>query len=176
MIDPRRLRPSQLVQLLNSTPLGEVANERTLYRHRARAGLRIGDGRTVDLLRYVAWLVLERHRPKAEPEGPAGYEAHRERAARRNREMSLLGRDKHPQWQGERTKMVYAFPTNEALWAKYAEIRAEGLRNDRGIAAATEFYREHREEMDEGAVVAWPERYNPDEISAIQPLTCGPVA
>ena len=47
-IDPRKLRPSQLVQLLNSTPLGEVANERTLYRHRARAGLRIGDGKTVD--------------------------------------------------------------------------------------------------------------------------------
>ncbi len=88
----------------------------------------------------------------------------------------ILDRDKHPQWQGERTKMVYAFPTNEALWAKYAEIRAEGLRNDRGIAAATEFYRQHREAMDEGAVVAWPERYNPDEISAIQPLTCGPVA
>ena len=428
MIDPRRLRPSQLVQLLNSTPLGEVANERTLYRHRARAGLRIGDGRTVDLLRYVAWLVLERHRPKAEPEGLTGYEAHKERAAQRNREMSLLGRDigelpavvdperkakaerdfryfceqyfpqtfhlawspdhlkviakieqavlegglfamamprgsgktslcetaclwallyghrefvaligsdeehaanmldsikaelennealledfpevvypirclegihqraggqlyqgrqthigwtareivlptipgskasggiirvagitgrirgmkykrpdgrsvrpslvliddpqtdesarspsqcatrerilagailglagpgrkiaglmtvtvvrpddmadrildrdKHPQWQGERTKMVYAFPTNEALWAKYAEIRAEGLRNDQGIAAATEFYRQHREAMDEGAVVAWPQRYNPDELSAIQPLTC----
>ena len=423
-IDPRQLRPSQLVQLLNSTPLGEVANERTLYRHRARAGLRIGDGRTVDLLRYVAWLVVERHRPKPEPEGLTGYEAHKERAAQRNRELSLLGRDigelpavanpgrkakterdfrffceqyfpqtfhlawspdhlkviakieqavlegglfamamprgsgktslcetaclwallyghrefvaligsdeehaanmldsikvelessdllladfpevvfpirclegihqraggqlyqgkqthigwtareivlptmpdsrasggiirvagitgrirgmkhkrtdgtsirpslvlvddpqtdesarspsqcatrerilvgailglagpgrkiaglmtvtvvrpddmadrildrdKHPQWQGERTKMVYSFPTNEALWAKYAEIRAEGLRNDQGIAAATAFYRQHRETMDEGAVVAWPQRYNPDELSAIQ--------
>lgn len=29
-IDPRRLKPTQLVQLLNSTPLNEVANERTL--------------------------------------------------------------------------------------------------------------------------------------------------
>jgi hypothetical protein len=92
-IDPRKLRPTQLVQLLNSTPLGEVANERTLYRHRARAGLRIGDGKTVDLLRYVAWLVLERHRPKPEPEGLTGYDAHKERAAQRNRELSLLGRD-----------------------------------------------------------------------------------
>ncbi len=54
-IDPRRLKPTQLVQLLNSTPAGEVINERQLYRHRARAGLRIGDGRTIDLLRYVAW-------------------------------------------------------------------------------------------------------------------------
>lgn len=80
----------------------------------------------------------------------------------------ILDRDKHPQWQGERTKMVYAFPTNEALWAKYAEIRAEGLRNDQGIVAATEFYRRHRAEMDEGAVVAWPQRHNYDELSAVQ--------
>ena len=33
----------------------------------------------------------------------------------------ILDRDKHPQWQGERTKMVYTFPTNDTLWAKYAE-------------------------------------------------------
>ncbi len=64
--------------------------------------------------------------------------------------------------------MVYAFPKNEALWARYAEIRAQGLQADEGTAAATEFYRQHREAMDEGAVVAWPERYNPDELSAIQ--------
>ena len=59
--DPRKLRPSELCQLLNSTPLGEVINERQLHRHRTRAGLRIGDGRFVDLLRYVAWLIQIRH-------------------------------------------------------------------------------------------------------------------
>jgi len=434
-IDPRKLRPAQLIGLLNSTPLGEVAGERTIYRHRARAGLRIGDGRHIDLLRYVAWLVLERHRPRPEAEGPGGYEAHRERVAQRNRELALLGRDiasggwvhaprdpqrraradrdfrffceqyfpqtfhlpwspdhlkviakieqavlegglfamamprgsgktslcetaclwalvyghrefvaligsdeehaagmlesikveletsdlleqdfaevvgpiralegihqramgqlyqgkqthigwtareivlptlpalpwldnrpppsnggiikvagitgrirgmkhkrvdgssvrpalvliddpqtdesarspsqcmtrerilsgailglagpgrkiaglmtltvvrpddladrilnreKHPQWQGERTKMVYAFPTNEALWAKYAELWRAGMQADRGIAEATEFYRVHRDAMDEGAVIAWPERHHPDELSAVQ--------
>ena len=80
----------------------------------------------------------------------------------------ILDRDKHPQWQGERTKMVYAFPAREALWQRYAEIRAEGLRSDRGIKAATEFYKQHRTAMDEGAVVAWPERFNHDELSALQ--------
>ncbi len=80
----------------------------------------------------------------------------------------ILDREKHPQWQGERTKMVYAFPAREALWQRYAEIRAEGLRSDRGINAATEFYRQHRTAMDEGAVVAWPERFNHDELSALQ--------
>ncbi len=423
-IDPRKLRPTQLVQLLNSTPLGEVISERQLYRHRARAGLRIGDGRTIDLLRYVAWLVQERHKPKPEPEGLTGYEALKERARQRNIELSLMGRDiselpdvanterkaraerdfrffceqyfpqtfhlpwspdhlkvvakieqavlegglfamamprasgktslcetaclwalvyghrefvtligadeqhaesmldsmkaelehsdllledfpevvhpihklegihqrsagqlyqgrqthigwtareivlptmpgskasggiirvagitgrirgmkhkradgtsvrpslvliddpqtdesarspsqcatrerilagailglagpgkkiaglmtltvvrpddmadrildreKHPQWQGERTKMVYVWPANEALWACYAELWREGMRADHGIVEATEFYRAHREEMDEGAVVAWPERHHPDELSAIQ--------
>ncbi len=53
-IDPRRLRPSELCRLLNSTKLGEVTSERQIYRHRQRAGLSIGDGKTVDLIRYVA--------------------------------------------------------------------------------------------------------------------------
>lgn len=80
----------------------------------------------------------------------------------------ILDRDKHPQWQGERTKMVYAFPVREALWQRYAELRAEGLRSGRGLADATAFYRSHRAAMDEGAHVAWPERFNHDELSAVQ--------
>jgi hypothetical protein len=40
----------------------------------------------------------------------------------------LLDRQKHPDWHGERTKMVYAFPTADRLWSEYARIRAEGLR------------------------------------------------
>jgi len=80
----------------------------------------------------------------------------------------ILDREKHPQWQGERTKMVYSFPTDEALWDRYAEIRADGLRRGQGLERATVFYREHQAEMDAGAVVAWPQRYNHDEASAIQ--------
>ena len=64
MTDPRKLRPSELCRLLNSTPLGEVIDARRLQSHRTRAGLRIGDGRTVDLIRYVAWLVSSRHTPE----------------------------------------------------------------------------------------------------------------
>jgi len=92
-IDPRKLRPSELVRLLNSTPLGEVISERQLHRHRSRAGFRIGDGRTIDLLRYVAWLVAQRHRPRPQAEGLTGYEAHKERTRQRNQAMSLSGRD-----------------------------------------------------------------------------------
>ena len=78
-IDPRRLGPTQLCRLLNSTPLGEVISDRQLYRHRTRAGYRIGDGKQVDLLRYVAWLVQVRHAPKEEVDE---YEQLKERALR----------------------------------------------------------------------------------------------
>ncbi|HQI27803.1 MAG TPA: phage terminase large subunit family protein, partial [Sedimentisphaerales bacterium] len=81
---------------------------------------------------------------------------------------NILDRDKHPEWNGERTKMVYRFPSNEKLWQKYAEVRAESLRMGHGGHEATEFYRAHREAMDEGAAVAWTERFNHDELSAVQ--------
>jgi hypothetical protein len=421
--DPRRLRPSELCRLLNSTPFGEVLSERQLHRHRTRAGNRIGDGRHVDLLRYVAWLVQSRHAPRRESEGDS-YERMKERARARNVALALAGRDigqlpavenpqrkaqaaddfqffcesyfprtfhlawsddhikvmrrieqavlrgglfamamprgsgktticecaciwavlnghrefvcligsdeghamdmldsikmeldgnellladypevvfpiqsldgianrcngqlyqgqrthigwtakeivlptmpgsvasgaiikvagitgrirgmkykrsdgktvrpslvvlddpqtdesarslsqcatresilagavlglagpgnkisgimpctvirpgdmadnilsrdRHPEWNGERTKMVYAFPVNEALWKRYAEIRAESMREGDAGEAATEFYRRNRDAMDEGSVIAWPERFNHDEESAIQ--------
>jgi hypothetical protein len=83
---------------------------------------------------------------------------------------NILDRDKHPEWQGERTKMVYAFPNASAdkLWARYTEIRADSLRNDGDGSQATEFYRDNREAMDAGSIVAWPQRHNDDELSAIQ--------
>lgn len=80
----------------------------------------------------------------------------------------MLDRQAHPEWNGERTKLLYSFPANQKLWDRYAELRAEGLRAGDGGAAATEFYRAHRAEMDLGAQAAWPERHNPDELSAIQ--------
>jgi len=80
----------------------------------------------------------------------------------------ILDRDKHPAWQGERTKLVYAFPTNEKLWQRYAQVRADSFRNGGDGREATEFYHAHRQEMDAGAAVAWPQRHNADELSAIQ--------
>ncbi len=92
-IDPRNLKPADLARLLNSTPLGTVLDERQLYRHRMRAGFRIGDGRRVDLFRYAAWLVDQRHAPRKVIDPSAEYEAIKERAAARNRALSEAGRD-----------------------------------------------------------------------------------
>lgn len=66
-IDAKKMRPSALCQLLNSTPLGEVINTAKLRRHRERGGLRFGGDRHVDLYRYFAWLFQERHFPKQPP-------------------------------------------------------------------------------------------------------------
>lgn len=80
----------------------------------------------------------------------------------------ILDREKHPEWNGERRKLLVEFPTNMDLWNRYAEIWAESFRVNGNISEATEFYRDHRSEMDAGAVVSWPDRYEPDELSGIQ--------
>lgn len=80
----------------------------------------------------------------------------------------ILDRAKHPQWQGERTKMVYSFPTADALWGEYAEVLKLGLAAGEGMTAATRFYRSRRKAMDLGAEVAWKQRFNADELSAVQ--------
>jgi hypothetical protein len=80
----------------------------------------------------------------------------------------ILDNNAHPEWQAERTKLLYEYPTNRELWDEYAKIRDESLRSECGLGPATEFYRKHQKEMDEGSRVAWPERYNSDEISALQ--------
>lgn len=80
----------------------------------------------------------------------------------------ILNRQTHPDWNGEKTRMVYKFPTNMKLWEEYAEIRAESLRADGNFQKATDFYLAHREAMDAGAEVSWEARFNHDEVSALQ--------
>lgn len=80
----------------------------------------------------------------------------------------ILNRNTHPDWNGEKTRMVYRFPTNMKLWEEYAEIRAEALRTEGNFQKATEFYLANREAMDTGAEVSWEARFNHDEVSALQ--------
>jgi hypothetical protein len=81
----------------------------------------------------------------------------------------LLDLEKHPAFQGVRTKLIESFPSNEALWEEYAELRRAGLRRD-DLSAANAFYKKHRKAMNVGAVVSWEERYDAQagELSAIQ--------
>lgn len=76
-------------------------------------------------------------------------------------------RQRHPEWNGERRKLVLSFPTNKELWERYREVRAEGMRRGDNGRAATEFYLANREALDAGCVVAWPE-FTKGKASAIQ--------
>lgn len=80
----------------------------------------------------------------------------------------LLNRDLNPLFSGIRTKTIYEFPTNMAMWERYWELRAEGFRRGDEGAAATEMYRENRKPMDAGAQVAWEHRVEPGDLSALQ--------
>ena len=81
----------------------------------------------------------------------------------------LLDPALHPEWNGIRFAMVYEWPkAKDTLWKQYAEIRREGMRDGTGIDAATQFYADHRAEMDEGAIVGWEHRKREGELSALQ--------
>jgi hypothetical protein len=80
----------------------------------------------------------------------------------------MLDRERHPEWQGFKTRMIDKFPTNEDLWETYAEIRKESLKKGNDGVEGTAFYKKNRKAMDKGARVSWKARFNADEISAIQ--------
>jgi len=95
-INPHSLKPVELVRLMNSTPLGTVMRQGAIYRQQNRAGMRIGDGKTIDLVRYVAWLFLEWRRVLLEDhknDNLSYAERHRLYAAERSRRLSESVRD-----------------------------------------------------------------------------------
>ena len=88
----------------------------------------------------------------------------------------LLDSSKHPEWQGERVKMVKSWSDNhEEFWMnRYAELRHSYNRDDpddkrRAEREATLLYHDNREIADAGCDVSWEHCYDEDaEISAIQ--------
>ena len=80
----------------------------------------------------------------------------------------LLNRVTNPEFRGERYRLLEAMPSNLDLWDQYRQIREAELQNDGDGSGATAFYRKNREDMDFGAVSSWDERFNADEISAVQ--------
>lgn len=80
----------------------------------------------------------------------------------------LLDKNRNPEFRGERYQLLEKEPENQALWDEYRQIRDTELQNDGDGSQATAFYKENQKAMDKGAVPSWKERYNDDEISAIQ--------
>jgi hypothetical protein len=77
----------------------------------------------------------------------------------------FLDHEAHPDWQGRTRAMVMAWPdAQDSLWKHYHKLRRE-----ESADAAHTYYIEHQIEMDAGAVLDWPERYNHDtEVSALE--------
>jgi len=82
----------------------------------------------------------------------------------------ILDIAKHPEFKGERTKLLYSFPSEKSAkhWDKYKLLQDESYRNGGNGEEATEYYKVNQEPMDEGAEAAWKERFNEYELSAIQ--------
>lgn len=80
----------------------------------------------------------------------------------------ILDRDKHPEWQGQRTKMVESFPANMEKWDEYGDLMRSVLREGGDMETVNNFYRRNRKAMDDGARVSWEHRHHEDEVSAIQ--------
>ena len=80
----------------------------------------------------------------------------------------ILNRSIHPDWQGERTTMLDSMPDDMEAWEEYWKLRCEELEKGGDGSVATEWYGERRQTMDAGASHYWPERFNHDELSAIQ--------
>jgi hypothetical protein len=81
---------------------------------------------------------------------------------------SLLDRSKSPTWVGSKFKLLHRWPDRMDLWDDYSIKRADEFRNGGDGSATTRWYGQQKAEMDLGSVVAWPERFKPNELSAIQ--------
>jgi hypothetical protein len=79
-----------------------------------------------------------------------------------------LSPDKHPEWQGIRTKAMPSMPKNMDWWDHYANARRESIKAGDAGRQATELYIDEQAVADEGAVVSWPERMKDGEVSGIQ--------
>jgi hypothetical protein len=80
----------------------------------------------------------------------------------------FVSRDRHPEWEGRRTRMVETMPERMDLWDQYAEIRRESMRAGNKGVAANEFYAENRAEMEKGCKLSWPEYCKPGDLSGVQ--------
>jgi hypothetical protein len=155
--DPRRLRPGALCRLLNSTPLGAVLSEAQLRRHRSRAGLRIGEGQHLDLLRYVAWLVLQRHAPRPAANGVAEAASVRVEAAEGAGALGsrrVQQRGNHPGLTRKQEALIAALltePTHTAAAAR-AGVSTASLYRWLPIPTFQAAYQQARREMVDAAV------------------------
>ncbi len=92
-VDLTKLTPTQLLRLVNNTPIGAVLSRSRLRRQMDAAALRFGDGKRIHSTRYARWLIAEHDRPRSEP---MDYDQAKARQARRNRAATKAAQDIAP--------------------------------------------------------------------------------
>lgn len=92
-IDPTKLTRSELLQIINATPLGEALTRSRLRRQMDVAALKIGDGKRIHIVRYVRWLVDEVEKPRP---AKMSYAELRRRQVEKNREATKSIQDIAP--------------------------------------------------------------------------------
>lgn len=82
----------------------------------------------------------------------------------------ILDKKRHPEFRGRRFKAIYAMPKNGRAWERYAEVLRDALEEEDDTGKVNAYYEEHRAELEEGAIVAWPERKKEGYATALQEL------
>lgn len=90
----------------------------------------------------------------------------------------LLDRELNPDWQGDRVKMLRSLPGSadpeqekriHSAWDEYADLRRKEKLSGLKIGThSNPFYLERQALMDTGGEASWKERFDDDEVSAIQ--------
>jgi len=84
--------------------------------------------------------------------------------------LRFINRKRHPDWNGKRYKSLLKMPERINLWDQYASLLGHGATPAEGKDLAQAFYADHRNDMDDGASVAWELDKQPAELSALQSL------
>ena len=131
--DPRKLKPSELCRLLNSTPMGEVLSDRQLHRHRMRAGNRIGDGDTPEMHRLFAEHLTAEYRVKTEGRGRS-VDEWKSRPERGDNHWldCLVGCAVAASMQGASLKEISGGVPQKKSRISFAEIQRKRNRYDKG--------------------------------------------
>lgn len=76
----------------------------------------------------------------------------------------LLDQKRSQQWNGEKCKMVYKWPKDEAIWEQYRELYLTGATWEKRNA----FVKQNWNRMHAGHHIAWPARKGKNAISGLQ--------
>ena len=150
-ISTKKMKPVEMVRLLNSTELGTVLSTGKIYRHFSEAGYRIAsaeDSRALNFYRYAAWLVDKRNRPQeTSQQTPAPASV----PATHDIDFAVLSSDERFQVTAERELLALMATAPDAL-------RPHGER------MATFTWADPRNETIAWAMLATPEGTSPADV------------